>query len=153
MKVSAPTFLETLRRKVLVIDADLRKPGMTTNYTTGTLGPINDVAQALSDPQIVARNMVVAVDDPVVGRVTTASTRICHVDAFVRAFGDVRKRTPVEHHGHRFVVASHHRLEVGEQAAGRSRPITPPAVGARADHVHRVDDEVAHARSAWHSDG
>ncbi len=39
-------------------------------------GPINDVAQALSDPQIVARNMVVSVDDPDVGRLNMAGNPI-----------------------------------------------------------------------------
>lgn len=39
-------------------------------------GPINDVAQALSDPQVVARNMVVHVDDPDVGRLNMAGNPI-----------------------------------------------------------------------------
>jgi len=39
-------------------------------------GPINDVAQALADPQIVARNMVVSVDDPDVGRLNMAGNPI-----------------------------------------------------------------------------
>jgi len=39
-------------------------------------GPINDVAQALADPQIVARNMVVSVDDPEVGRLNMAGNPI-----------------------------------------------------------------------------
>ncbi len=39
-------------------------------------GPINDVAQALADPQIRARNMVVAVDDPDVGELRMAGNPI-----------------------------------------------------------------------------
>lgn len=39
-------------------------------------GPINDVAQALNDPQIQARNMVVTVDDPVTGVLQMAGNPI-----------------------------------------------------------------------------
>ncbi len=39
-------------------------------------GPINDVAQALADPQIRARNMVVSVDDPDVGELRMAGNPI-----------------------------------------------------------------------------
>jgi CoA:oxalate CoA-transferase len=39
-------------------------------------GPINDVAQVLSDPQVRARNMVVAIDDPEAGRVEMAGNPI-----------------------------------------------------------------------------
>ncbi len=44
-------------------------------------GPINDVAQALADPQIRARNMVVAVDDPDVGQLRMAGNPIKISDA------------------------------------------------------------------------
>lgn len=39
-------------------------------------GPINNVAEALSDPQIAARNMVVSVDDPDVGTLRMAGNPI-----------------------------------------------------------------------------
>jgi CoA:oxalate CoA-transferase len=39
-------------------------------------GPINDVAQALNDPQVRARNMVVSVEDPVVGSLIMAGNPI-----------------------------------------------------------------------------
>ncbi|MFN7194900.1 MAG: CaiB/BaiF CoA transferase family protein, partial [bacterium] len=39
-------------------------------------GPINDVAQALADPQIASRNMVVTVDDPDVGTLRMAGNPI-----------------------------------------------------------------------------
>ena len=39
-------------------------------------GPINDVAQALADPQIHARNMVVSVEDPEVGALRMAGNPI-----------------------------------------------------------------------------
>ncbi|MCE2390367.1 MAG: CoA transferase [Proteobacteria bacterium] len=39
-------------------------------------GPINDVAQALADPQVRARNMVVRADDPVSGRLEMAGNPI-----------------------------------------------------------------------------
>ena len=39
-------------------------------------GPINDVAQALHDPQVRARNMVVTVDDPVAGSLIMAGNPI-----------------------------------------------------------------------------
>jgi CoA:oxalate CoA-transferase len=39
-------------------------------------GPINDVAQALADPQIRARNMVVSVADPEVGELKMAGNPI-----------------------------------------------------------------------------
>ena len=39
-------------------------------------GPINDVAQALADPQVRARNMVVSVDDPDVGELRMAGNPV-----------------------------------------------------------------------------
>ena len=39
-------------------------------------GPINNVAQLLSDPQVISRNMVVSADDPVAGRITMAGNPI-----------------------------------------------------------------------------
>ena len=39
-------------------------------------GPINTVADALADPQIVARNMVVSTDDPVAGNLRMAGNPI-----------------------------------------------------------------------------
>lgn len=44
-------------------------------------GPINDVAQALNDPHILSRNMVVHADDPVAGRLTMAGNPIKMSDA------------------------------------------------------------------------
>jgi len=44
-------------------------------------GPINNVAQALADPQIRARNMIVAVDDPDVGELRMAGNPIKISDA------------------------------------------------------------------------
>ena len=52
-------------------------------------GPINDVAQALADPQIQARNMVVSVDDPDVGVLRMAGNPIKLSDA-----DDPRTRRP-----------------------------------------------------------
>jgi CoA:oxalate CoA-transferase len=39
-------------------------------------GPINDVAQVMSDPQVLARNMVVSIDDPVAGKLKMAGNPI-----------------------------------------------------------------------------
>jgi crotonobetainyl-CoA:carnitine CoA-transferase CaiB-like acyl-CoA transferase len=39
-------------------------------------GPINDYAQVLADPQVVARNMVVEVEHPTLGRVKTLGSPI-----------------------------------------------------------------------------
>jgi CoA:oxalate CoA-transferase len=54
-------------------------------------GPINDVAQALADPQIVARNMVVSVEDPDVGRLNMAGNPIKLSDV---ADPDTRRPAP-----------------------------------------------------------
>ena len=53
-------------------------------------GPINNVAQALADPQIAARNMVVSVDDPVSGTLKMAGNPIK-----MSAFPDPSDRGPV----------------------------------------------------------
>ena len=53
-------------------------------------GPINNVAQALADPQIEARNMVVSVDDAVAGTLKMAGNPIK-----MSAFDDPSKRGPV----------------------------------------------------------
>ena len=39
-------------------------------------GPINDLPHVISDPQVIARNMVIEVDDPVIGKVKTAGNPI-----------------------------------------------------------------------------
>lgn len=39
-------------------------------------GPINNVAQLLADPQVIARNMVASAEDPVAGRITVAGNPI-----------------------------------------------------------------------------
>ena len=39
-------------------------------------GPINDIPHVISDPQVIARNMVIEVDDPVIGKVKTAGNPI-----------------------------------------------------------------------------
>ena len=39
-------------------------------------GPINDVAQVMADEQVLARNMVVTVDDPVMGALRLAGNPI-----------------------------------------------------------------------------
>jgi CoA:oxalate CoA-transferase len=60
-------------------------------------GPINDVAQVLADPQIRSRNMVVHVDDPVVGRLEMAGNPIK-----LSGFDDPSTRGPVpDLDGHR----------------------------------------------------
>jgi CoA:oxalate CoA-transferase len=53
-------------------------------------GPINNVAQALADPQIAARNMVVSVDDPQSGTLKMAGNPIK-----LSAFDDPRTRGPI----------------------------------------------------------
>ncbi|HVO13805.1 MAG TPA: CoA transferase [Alphaproteobacteria bacterium] len=53
-------------------------------------GPINNVAQALADPQIAARNMVVTVDDPEAGTLKMAGNPIK-----LSAFADPATRGPV----------------------------------------------------------
>jgi CoA:oxalate CoA-transferase len=53
-------------------------------------GPINDVAQALHDPHVRARNMVVTVDDPVTGPLEIAGNPIK-----LSAFADPPTRGPV----------------------------------------------------------
>jgi CoA:oxalate CoA-transferase len=52
-------------------------------------GPINDVRQVLEDPQIAARNMVVAVDDPAAGPLKVAGNPIK-----MSAFPDPKARGP-----------------------------------------------------------
>jgi CoA:oxalate CoA-transferase len=52
-------------------------------------GPINNVAQVLEDPQIAARNMVVAVDDPAAGPLKVAGNPIK-----MSAFPDPKARGP-----------------------------------------------------------
>jgi CoA:oxalate CoA-transferase len=53
-------------------------------------GPINDVKQALEDPQIAARNMVVSIDDKDVGKLGMAGNPIK-----LSAYGDPATRGPV----------------------------------------------------------
>ncbi|MEN3975587.1 CoA transferase [Emcibacter sp. SYSU 3D8] len=53
-------------------------------------GPINNVEQALNDPHVRARNMVVTVDDPVTGPLEIAGNPIK-----LSAFGDPSTRGPV----------------------------------------------------------
>ncbi|MCM0020353.1 MAG: CoA transferase, partial [Tagaea sp.] len=53
-------------------------------------GPINDVKQALEDPQIAARNMVVAIDDKDVGALKMAGNPIK-----LSAYADPATRGPV----------------------------------------------------------
>lgn len=53
-------------------------------------GPINNVAQALADPQIAARNMVVTVEDPAAGALKMAGNPIK-----LSAFADPKTRGPV----------------------------------------------------------
>ena len=53
-------------------------------------GPLNNVAEALADPQVVARNMVVSVDDPVAGNLRMAGNPIK-----MSAFDDPAIRGPV----------------------------------------------------------
>ncbi|HEX7005820.1 MAG TPA: CoA transferase [Alphaproteobacteria bacterium] len=53
-------------------------------------GPINNVAQALADPQIAARNMVVSVEDPQAGTLKVAGNPIK-----ISAFEDPPHRGPV----------------------------------------------------------
>lgn len=53
-------------------------------------GPINNVAEALADPQVAARNMVVSVDDPVTGVLKMAGNPIK-----MSAFEDPAERGPV----------------------------------------------------------
>ena len=52
-------------------------------------GPINDVGQVLSDPQVNARNMVVSADDPVAGPLKMAGNPIK-----MSAFDDPSTRQP-----------------------------------------------------------
>ena len=52
-------------------------------------GPINNVAQALADPQIAARNMVVSMDDPRAGRLRMAGNPIK-----LSAYADPPTRAP-----------------------------------------------------------
>jgi CoA:oxalate CoA-transferase len=44
-------------------------------------GPINDVPHVIADPQVAARNMVIEVDDPVIGKVKTAGNPVKVVGA------------------------------------------------------------------------
>lgn len=44
-------------------------------------GPINDIPHVIADPQVVARNMVIEVDDPVIGKVKTAGNPVKVVGA------------------------------------------------------------------------
>lgn len=53
-------------------------------------GPLNNVAEALADPQIAARNMVVSIDDPVAGNLRMAGNPIK-----MSAFDDPPTRGPV----------------------------------------------------------
>jgi CoA:oxalate CoA-transferase len=52
-------------------------------------GPVNNVAQALAHPQVAARNMLVAVDDPVTGRLELAGNPMK-----LSAFADPKTRAP-----------------------------------------------------------
>jgi CoA:oxalate CoA-transferase len=52
-------------------------------------GPINNVAQAISHPQVAARNMLISVDDPVAGRLQLAGNPIK-----LSAFADPPTRDP-----------------------------------------------------------
>lgn len=44
-------------------------------------GPINDIPHVIADPQVAARNMVIEVDDPVIGKVKTAGNPVKVVGA------------------------------------------------------------------------
>jgi CoA:oxalate CoA-transferase len=52
-------------------------------------GPVNDIAQALAHPQTAARNMLIAVDDPVAGRLQLAGNPMK-----LAAFADPPSRPP-----------------------------------------------------------
>ena len=39
-------------------------------------GPLNDIPHVISDPQVIARNMIIEVDDPIIGSVKTAGNPI-----------------------------------------------------------------------------
>ncbi|MGH7047397.1 MAG: CaiB/BaiF CoA transferase family protein [Stellaceae bacterium] len=52
-------------------------------------GPVNNVAQALAHPQTAARNMLIAVDDPVIGPLQLAGNPMK-----LSAFADPESRTP-----------------------------------------------------------
>jgi CoA:oxalate CoA-transferase len=58
-------------------------------------GPINDIAQALADPQIAARNMVVAVDDETAGELRMPGNPIK-----MSGFPDPARRPPAPDLGH-----------------------------------------------------
>ncbi|MGB8276309.1 MAG: CoA transferase [Alphaproteobacteria bacterium] len=77
-------------------------------------GPINTVADALADPQTAARNMIIAVDDPVAGRLQMAGNPIK-----LSAFPDPPERKPAPDLGqHQDRIASE--LEDKSAARGKS---------------------------------
>ncbi|MGE5147539.1 MAG: CaiB/BaiF CoA transferase family protein [Candidatus Eiseniibacteriota bacterium] len=78
-------------------------------------GPINNVAQALADPQIAARNMVVSVDDPVSGTLKMAGNPIK-----MSAFPDPKVRGPVpDLDGDRAAIVAEF---LAGSATGRAKP-------------------------------
>jgi CoA:oxalate CoA-transferase len=78
-------------------------------------GPINNVAQALADPQIAARNMVVTVQDPVAGTLKMAGNPIK-----MSAFADPAQRGPVpDLDGDRASILADF---VGGPGSGRAKP-------------------------------
>ena len=78
-------------------------------------GPINNVAQALADPQIAARNMVVTVQDPVAGTLKMAGNPIK-----MSAFDDPAQRGPVpDLDGDRASILADF---VGGPGSGRAKP-------------------------------
>jgi CoA:oxalate CoA-transferase len=52
-------------------------------------GPVNNIAQALAHPQAAARNMLIAVDDPIAGRLRLAGNPMK-----LAAFADPPSRAP-----------------------------------------------------------
>jgi hypothetical protein len=55
---------------------------------------------------------------------------------------DLAPRFVLEHHGDPLIAALGPAVDLSDEAPGRTRPVAPPAVGPRTDHVHRIDNPV-----------
>lgn len=93
----ATNDLRTRNVDALTVEIEAALVHETTDHWLAALedggipcGPLNNVAQVMNDPQILARNMVVTVDDPVTGQLKLAGNPIK-----MSGFDDPATRGPV----------------------------------------------------------
>ncbi len=81
-------------------------------------------------------------NDAVVGCVATAATRVDDGNVVVHPFGELARGPAVEHQRDRVVGIGDETCTSRVKPVGGTGTVAPPPVGARADDVHPVDDEM-----------